>query len=302
MTRVSPSQLARGDAGELRKGRLGRVVERDDADVVHHLVQDRDVTGRLEDHHVVVVGARAHRRTGVETHDAAVGQAAVLVGVVPVLLLVGAPLRRGLDGRLGPWRQPAVGRIDDERCPLVGSELDAALVPELVVRQHPAFGSRAVARRPLLGIEEVAVQTRPFGRLESRRLLRRELLDALELPGPLERRQGAEREDPGDVRLSVRRPHRHRTAGGRLRDRRRRRERDRDGQHDERRKVFPEHLPASPAPASRGALSTDHSRRGRLETQVPQSPSDTRSGCSAIQVVTAVTISSMSSSRRASSS
>ena len=160
-------------------------------------------------------------------------------------LPVGAALRRGLYRGLGHGRQPAVGRVDDERRPLVGGQLDAPLVPELVVGEHAPFRARPVAGGAPLGVEEVAVQAHALRRLERGRLLRVQPLAPLEPGGALERRQGAEREGAGHVRLAVRGPHRHR-AVSRLRRGRRRRECDRDGQHDERRHILPEHLPASP--------------------------------------------------------
>ena len=120
-----------------------------------------------------------------------------------------APLPAARDGFLRARRTPPVGRIDDQRGPLVGGQLDAPLVPELVVRQDAALGPRPVEERALLRVEEVAVAPDALRRLEGRRFLRPERLHALELPRPLQRRQRAEGEDAGDVRLAVRRAHRH---------------------------------------------------------------------------------------------
>ena len=119
------------------------------------------------------------------------------------------PLPASGDGFRRAGRPPAVGRIDDQRGPLVGGQLDPPLVPELVVRQDAALGPRPVEERALLRIEEVAVAPRPLRRLEGRRLLRREVLHSLELSRPLQRGQRAEGEGPGDVRLAVGGAHRH---------------------------------------------------------------------------------------------
>ena len=189
--------MAARHPGELLERRLGDVVDGDDAGVVHHLVQDHHVIRGLEDHHVVVVRARRHRRAGVEAHDAPVHEAAVLVRVVHVLAAIGRSLTPRLDGFRGPGRKPPVGRIDDERGPLVVGEVDAPLVPELVVRQHAALRARRVPRirRARDGVEEVAVLPRALRRLERGGGLRVQGLLLRELPGALQRRQRPEREE-----------------------------------------------------------------------------------------------------------
>src|SRR4030095_14353406 len=59
----------------------GLPAQRNDAGVVDHLGADRRVSWSLNDLHVVVVGARRHRRTGIEPEDATVRQRSVLVRV-----------------------------------------------------------------------------------------------------------------------------------------------------------------------------------------------------------------------------
>ena len=186
---------------------VGASVEGDDAGVVHHLVEDHDVAGSLCDEHVVVVRSRGHRRPRVEAEDATVRQAAVGVVVGEAVAQVQPVEGAGAAALLAP-RQAAVGRVDDQRGPLVGGQLDPALVPELVVGQHPALGPRLVAgvRRARLRVEQVAVQPRALGRLERGGLLGAQVRPAGQRRRPLERRDGAEREDSRDVRIAVRRP------------------------------------------------------------------------------------------------
>ncbi|HIE93004.1 MAG TPA: hypothetical protein EYQ83_09120 [Acidobacteria bacterium] len=97
------------------------VVERDDPDLVDHLLQNRHVAGRLQDQEVVVVAARAFRRASCH---AALGQIAVRPGV-------GAACPSGSNlavGRQG--RNPAVWWVDHERG--LG-EPGTTFPPELVV-------------------------------------------------------------------------------------------------------------------------------------------------------------------------
>ena len=203
-----------------------RLVDRDDAHVVDVLVEQRHVARRLEDVDVVVVRARPHRRTRVRAHQAAVAQAAVGVVVAEAVAQVEAVDRPRLAVLVGVG-DPAARRVDDQRGPLVARQLDAALVPELVVGEHAALFARLIARARGAGgrVEQVAVEAHPLRRLERRGLLGRQRVPVRQRGGPLEWRQRAEREDAGDVRLAVRGPHRH--AGGvRLGGRRDRRDQD----------------------------------------------------------------------------
>ena len=177
------------------------------------LVEQRHVARRLEDVDVVVVRPRPHRRSRVRAHQAAVAQGAVGVVVGEAVAHVESVDCARLAVRVGVG-DPAIGRIDDQRRPLVARELDAPLVPELVVGEHPALGARLItgARGARDGIEQVAVQAHPLRCLERGGLLGRQRLPVRQRGGPLQRRQRAEREDAGDVRLPVRGPHRH--AGG----------------------------------------------------------------------------------------
>ena len=111
-----------------------------------------------------------------------------------------------------------VGRIDDQRRPLVAGQLDPALVPELVVRQDAALSPRRVAgaRRTRDRVEQIPIEPRVLRRLELRGLL---APTASPCPrtglGALHRRDGAEREDSLQVRDALRRP-RRRPAAARL--------------------------------------------------------------------------------------
>jgi hypothetical protein len=122
----------------LSEADVGTAVERDDACVVHHLVHDHHVVRRLQNQHVVVVRAGHHRRTGIESQETSVGQAAIGVGVGESVADVRPP-----DPRLGLKRlavgDPTVRGIHDQRCALVSGQFDAAFVPELVVSADTAF-------------------------------------------------------------------------------------------------------------------------------------------------------------------
>jgi hypothetical protein len=172
-----------------------RAVERYDSRVVHHLVQDDHVVGSLEELHVVVVGARVHRGTGVEAKDAALEGAAVL-RAVRIAAKGGAACGGAVPRGRRQRRQAAVGRIDEERRPQVAGELPAVVPPEVVVaarQRNPAVGPRLVLiehGKPLLR--------------ELRGFLRAEHVLVGKGLRPLERRQAPEVPDSLQVGATVR--------------------------------------------------------------------------------------------------
>ena len=135
-------------------------IKRDDPCLVNHLGLKNDVVARLDDLHIVVVRARDHRRPGVEPEEAPVGEAEGLGRVEAA----GAPAAAPCAAQ----RDAAVGRIDDERRPLVFGQLVASLVPEVVVGEHAALrsGRIAGARLAFLRIIRVAVQAEVLAGLE----------------------------------------------------------------------------------------------------------------------------------------
>src|SRR5262245_24185930 len=173
-------------------------IKRDDSCLVNHLGLKDDVVARLNDLDIVVVGARDHRRPGVEPEEAAVGEAEALWIVEAAGAPAAAPARRERDA--------AVGRIDDKRCALVLGQLIAPLVPKIVVGKHAALrsGRIAGARLPFLRIIQVAVQADVLAGLERRGLFRRQFFLTLEGRGPLERRDRSECERALEIGLSVR--------------------------------------------------------------------------------------------------
>src|SRR4030095_3708724 len=102
-------------------------------------------------------------------------------------------------------RDSSVRRIDDEGRALVPGQLVAALVPELVVRQHAALGTRQIAGAwlALFGIEQIAVEPRVLRRFERGGLFVGERCFSLERIRPLEGRNCAERIDACEVWLSI---------------------------------------------------------------------------------------------------
>src|SRR5215471_15909153 len=129
-------------------------VERNDPRIVDHLVDDRDISGSLEQLDIVVVGARGHRRSGIKPEDAALRQRPVFirVGVGPAKDGVVAPRRNAVRSLLSFGRHggvPAIGRVDDQRRALRSYNLVAAVPPELVVGGSP--GNSAAPAGPPWG-------------------------------------------------------------------------------------------------------------------------------------------------------
>ena len=202
-------------------------VEGDDAGVVHHLVEDDDVVGGLEELHVVVVDARRHRRTRVEPEEAALGYPAVLRAVCVTPAEEARQLAAGRGVR-PHGRDAPVGRVDDQRGALP-LERVALLEPDgLLVadaRLERRGGRRRVAGPAALG----------QGLLPLRRFLGAEGLAPGEIVRPLHGGGGGEVPKTLEVRVSVRRAER------RLRRRRRRERRagERDQHHGSQRRAQP---------------------------------------------------------------
>ena len=96
-----------------RRTRVRPPVERHDARLVDHLVDDRHVAGRLHDRVAVVVAA-GQDRSGEAARDAALGQ--IEIGVRGrVAGLARAPLGEALLRGRCERRQAAVRRIDEQR-------------------------------------------------------------------------------------------------------------------------------------------------------------------------------------------
>src|SRR5205085_7911347 len=88
----------------------------DDASVVDHLGEDRDVVGSLEQLDIIVVGAWGHWRSGIQPHDATLLQRSVFprVGVGTSKLIVARRCRAQGCSLLSvrcQGRKPAIGRI-----------------------------------------------------------------------------------------------------------------------------------------------------------------------------------------------
>ena len=108
------------------------------AGAVDHLVEDEDVSRRLDQLDVVVVRARHHRRPGVESEDAALGER-TLFGIVEMVPAFLDPLlRRGRQRR-----DAAVGRIDHQRG--LRGDPGPEVPPEIVVGAFHVHRRTAVA-------------------------------------------------------------------------------------------------------------------------------------------------------------
>ncbi len=197
---------------------MGATVQRHDARIVHHLVEDDDVVRRLEDLNVLVIAGRHDRRTGVEPQETPFGQPAVLRPVRPdaadaephrtLRLAVLGCLTRHPRARA---RDPAVRWVDDERRPPVVDDAGAAVEPEVVVAAHIS------AHRQRFGADlagPVGVDGGLDGlRLDLRRFLCRQ--QRLAILRPLQRRQRPEVPDPLQVRFPVRQTRRPALGAGR---------------------------------------------------------------------------------------
>ncbi|MQA28451.1 MAG: transposase [Luteitalea sp.] len=105
-----------------RRWQVGAPIERDDADVVDHLVQQHHILGGLQHLHVRVVAPAGHRWAGVEADDAAYAQTVwpylgnppsrrrgIVVHILPGLFQRRLELlRRGSE-----WRKGAIRRVHD---------------------------------------------------------------------------------------------------------------------------------------------------------------------------------------------
>ena len=122
-TSVDPSQWpratahVRADRRRQRRTPLRRRIDRDDARIVDQLVGDGDDARGLDDAEVGVIDRGKHRvRESSTMDDAADTEAVVLVGVARLAALqAAAPLHGNRSGGRHARREPAVGRIDDER-------------------------------------------------------------------------------------------------------------------------------------------------------------------------------------------
>jgi len=137
---------------------------------------------------VIVVGPRRHRRPGIEAENAAIGQRPRLrrVRAHPSELLLSRDRGVGILLPLGfsrERRDAAIGRIDDERGALRADDAAAALVPELVVRNH---ASRQILQAAFLRIDQVTVLPLVLLALEARRFGIGERRLVAEISRPLE--------------------------------------------------------------------------------------------------------------------
>ena len=102
---------------------------------VNHFVQDYDMVFCLDDLHIVIICARNHRRTGIESHKAAVNRGAAFgAGTLEHHLPIGSAALS--TGRVNCW-SPAIGWIINKRGSAIGDRLHASLIPEIIVGDNP---------------------------------------------------------------------------------------------------------------------------------------------------------------------
>ena len=159
-----------GQRSDVRR-RVRPPVQRDEAGAVDHLVEDQHGVLRLHQLHVVVVGARDHRRPRVEADDAALGERTLFRVVV-----LAAPRRVARLRRRRHRRHAAVGRIDDQRRLL--RDALAEVPPEVVVGALDVGRGAAAAVVLVAGLDPLLREL--FGLLVAERALAGERARALE--------------------------------------------------------------------------------------------------------------------------
>ena len=189
--------IADGVAFPLELPGVMLAVEPDHPGRMHHLVQDHDGVLRLNDLHVVVVGAGDHGRSADEPGDAAVdGGAAFGPGAVEDHFLVcGAPLPAGFV----QGRHAAVRGIVDQRGAAVVDGFAAALVPEFVIGND----ARGITGAADAVDDQVTVLTAVFIGFPFRGLFFGEHFEVLEFGRPVQGRQGAERIGALEIGVAV---------------------------------------------------------------------------------------------------
>jgi hypothetical protein len=175
---------------------------------VHHLDYQRDVSRRLGDLHVIVIGPRRHRWPGIEAEDAAVRQRSIEISIrtndAELLVSRDCSLLVELLLRVrGQRRDAPIRRIDDERGALVADDLAAALVPELVVGDDAAG---QILQTAFLGVDQIAVLSLVLFALEDSGFFVGQCLFVGEAARALERSDRAEVLHPFEVVLPVRQP------------------------------------------------------------------------------------------------
>ncbi len=121
-------------------------VQRNDPSIVHHLVEDDDVVGRLEDLEVLVVAGGNNRRARVEAHQTPLGKPPVLVAVGPDpsgpdpnRTGAGYVFSQRESDHFNPWLQrwnTAVDRLDDEGRAGIIDHACTAIEPEVVIATY----------------------------------------------------------------------------------------------------------------------------------------------------------------------
>src|SRR5205814_5510056 len=60
---------------------MGTAVKGDHANLVNHFVENRDISGSLDNLNIIVIRARKHRRAGIETLETTLDERSILHGV-----------------------------------------------------------------------------------------------------------------------------------------------------------------------------------------------------------------------------
>src|SRR5579859_6801877 len=118
-------------------------IQRDDASAVDHFIENHDGSGSLEQLNIIVVGARNHRRPGVEAHETTLLERAIFprIGGRMSELVIALRSRTKVRFLLPLWRpsgKAAVGRIHDQGGALGPRDFVAPVIPKFVVRNDAA--------------------------------------------------------------------------------------------------------------------------------------------------------------------
>src|SRR6267378_7954331 len=167
-------------------------IERDDTNLMTHLVVDGDKPRRLNNLSIVVVGGRSGRGAGALQDQTAFEQRPVLRAIKLMAPICRLPCGLSLLCGGREWRNPAVPGIDDQRRSQGFDDLRPTVPPEIVIRSLQVSPCPAVTPVHVRSLEHVFFMLRRF-------LFREEFLSC-KLGGPFERRNRGEIPDALNVR------------------------------------------------------------------------------------------------------
>ena len=173
-------------------GKMGSAIERDDTNLMTHLVVDGDKSRSLNNLGIVIVGGRSGRGPGALQDQTPFEQRAVLRAIELMAPICRLPFGLSLLCAGREWRNPAVPGINDQRRSQRFDDLRPTVPPEIVIRSLDVSLCPAVTSVHVRSLDHVFLVLRRF-------LFREEFLSS-KLGGPFERRDRGEIPDALNVR------------------------------------------------------------------------------------------------------